>query len=81
MTVNRAESLLSVFFTETAGAAVDDFSRAAATDHARYARFFHHMLERGVYLPPSGYEMWTLSTTHGPDELELAVGAASKFRG
>jgi glutamate-1-semialdehyde 2,1-aminomutase len=81
VTINRAESLFSVFFTETAGAAVDNFSRAAATDHARYARFFHHMLERGVYLPPSGYEMWTLSTTHGPDELERAVDAVSTFRG
>ena len=81
VTINRAESLFSLFFTEAPGAAVDNFSRAAATDHGRYARFFHHMLERGVYLPPSGYEMWTLSTTHGPGELERAVDAASSFRG
>ena len=81
VTTNRAESLFSVFFTQTPGSAVGNFSLAAATDHERYARFFHHMLERGVYLPPSGYEMWTLSTTHGPDELERAVDAASMFRG
>jgi glutamate-1-semialdehyde 2,1-aminomutase len=81
VTTNRAESLFSLFFTQTPGAAVGNFSRAAATDHGRYARFFHHMLERGVYLPPSGYEMWTLSTTHGPGELERAVDAASAFRG
>ena len=42
-----------------------DYAEAKASDHERYARFFHHMLDRGVYLPPSGYEMWTLSTAHG----------------
>jgi glutamate-1-semialdehyde aminotransferase len=39
------------------------------------------MLDRGVYLPPSGFEMWTLSTTHGPQEIERTLEAASSFRG
>jgi glutamate-1-semialdehyde 2,1-aminomutase len=81
VTINRSASMLSVFFAGATGAApVTNFTQASATDHERYARFFHHMLERGVYLPPSGYEMWTLSTTHGPRELELTVEAASAFR-
>jgi glutamate-1-semialdehyde 2,1-aminomutase len=76
--LNRAESMFSVFFT---AGPVRNFVNASAADHARYARFFHHMLGRGVYLPPSGYEMWTLSTAHGPEEIERTLGAASSFAG
>jgi glutamate-1-semialdehyde 2,1-aminomutase len=76
--INRAGSLFSVFFTDQQ---VRDFDGATAADHDRYARFFHHLLERGVYLPPSGYELWTLSTTHGPDEVTQIVEAVRSFRG
>ena len=78
VTINREGSMFSVFFTEQP---VGNFADAAAADHARYARFFHHMLERGVYLPPSGYELWTLGTTHGPDEVTRIVEAVASFRG
>jgi glutamate-1-semialdehyde 2,1-aminomutase len=76
-TVNRAGSLFSVFFTASA---VRNFDGARAADHARYGRFFHHMLANGVALPPSGYELWTLSTTHGPEETERILGAVASFR-
>jgi glutamate-1-semialdehyde 2,1-aminomutase len=77
-TVNRIETMLSVFFTD---GAVRTFDQARAADHDRFARFFHHMLDHGVYLPPSGYEMWTLSTTHGSQEIERTLLAASSFPG
>ena len=77
-TVNRIETMLSVFFT---GGPVRTFDQARNADHERFARFFHHVLECGVYLPPSGFEMWTLSTTHGPQEIERTLEAASSFRG
>ena len=77
-TVNRSESLLSVFFTD---APVRDFVGAAAADHDRYARLFHHMLDRGVWLPPSGYELWTLGTEHGRDEIGHVLDAAASFEG
>ncbi|MGH2628983.1 MAG: glutamate-1-semialdehyde 2,1-aminomutase [Actinomycetota bacterium] len=77
VTVNRAGSMLSVFFT---GEPVRDFAGARAADHDRFGRFFHHMLANGVALPPSGYELWTLSTTHGPEETERILGAVSSFR-
>jgi glutamate-1-semialdehyde 2,1-aminomutase len=77
-TVNRIETMLSVFFTR---GPVRAFDHARAADHQRFARFFHHVLDRGVYLPPSGFEMWTLSTTHGPQEIERTLEAASSFRG
>jgi glutamate-1-semialdehyde aminotransferase len=34
-----------------------------------------------VYLPPSGFELWTLSTAHGPDEVEIVLDAAASFEG
>jgi glutamate-1-semialdehyde 2,1-aminomutase len=60
---------------------VRDFADAKASDHQHYARFFHHMLDNGVWLPPSGYELWTLGTEHGPAEVEHVLGAASSFEG
>ena len=78
VTVNRAGSLFSVFFSR---GPVRDFAGAKAADHERYARFFHHMLDRGVWLPPSGYELWTLGTEHGPDEVEKVMDAVASFEG
>jgi glutamate-1-semialdehyde 2,1-aminomutase len=68
--INRVGSLFSLFFTDGPVREHGDVKRA---DHDRYARFFREMLERGVYLPPSGYEAWFLSTAHGPDEVERTV--------
>ena len=76
MTINRAGSLFSVFFTD---GPVANFEDAKAADHERYARFFHHMLERGVALPPSGYELWTLGTAHGDAEVARVLDAAATF--
>jgi len=78
ITVNRAGSLFSAFFSR---GPVRDFGGAKAADHERYARFFHHMLDRGVWLPPSGYELWTLGTEHGPDEVEQVLDGAGSFEG
>jgi glutamate-1-semialdehyde aminotransferase len=39
------------------------------------------MLDRGVWLPPSGYELWALGTEHGQDEVELVLEAAGSFEG
>jgi glutamate-1-semialdehyde 2,1-aminomutase len=72
-TINRVGSLFSVFFGE---GPVRDAAAARAADHQAYARFFHAMLDRGVYLPPSGYEAWFVSTAHGDAEVERTVSAA-----
>jgi glutamate-1-semialdehyde 2,1-aminomutase len=78
VTIGRAGSLLSVFFAE---GPVRDFADAKAADHDRYARFFHHLQDRGIALPPSGYELWTLGTEHGPDEVGAVLEAAGSFEG
>jgi glutamate-1-semialdehyde 2,1-aminomutase len=77
-TVNRAASLFSLFFS---AGPVRNLAEARAADHERYARFFHHLLERGVYLPPSGYELWTIGTEHREPEVERILEAAASFEG
>ena len=76
--VNRVASMFSMFFTDRP---VRNFADAKASDHDRYARFFHHMLDRGVYLPPSGYELWSVSTAHDAATTELTLDAAASFAG
>jgi glutamate-1-semialdehyde 2,1-aminomutase len=78
VTVNRAGSMLSLFF---AAGTVRDFAGAKAADHERYARLFHHLLDRGVWLPPSGYELWTLGTEHREAEIDQALDAVDSFEG
>ena len=69
-TINRVESLFSLFFNERPTRNYEDARRA---DHQEYARFFHRMLEREIYLPPSGYEAWFLSTEHGDGEIDRTL--------
>jgi glutamate-1-semialdehyde 2,1-aminomutase len=73
VTINRAGSMLGLFFTD---AEVKDFKSAKKTDRKRYARFHRAMLEGGIYLPPSALETIFLSTAHtkGDVEVTLAVG-------
>jgi glutamate-1-semialdehyde 2,1-aminomutase len=73
--VNRVESLFSVFFSQ---GPVAGYADAKAADHQRYARFFHAMLDEGVYLPPSGYEAWFVSTAHGDEEIDRTLEAAGR---
>lgn len=70
--LNRVGSMFTIFFT---GAPVTDFSSASHTDTARYAHFFREMIRRGVYLPPSPFEAWFTSTTHGGRERERTINA------
>jgi glutamate-1-semialdehyde 2,1-aminomutase len=72
--INREGSLFSLFFAE---GPVTGYESARRADHGRYGRFFHGMLERGVYLPPSGFEAWFLSTAHGDGEIERIREAAA----
>ena len=80
--VQRVASLFSVFFGERAAAGpVRDYAAARACDHGLYARFFHGMLGRGHYLPPSGYEAVFVSLAHTPEDLEATVAAAREVAG
>ncbi|MBG6086262.1 glutamate-1-semialdehyde 2,1-aminomutase [Actinomadura viridis] len=65
--VQTAGNLFSIFFTDEP---VGDFAAAQRQDVKAYAAFFHAALERGVYLPPSAYEVWFLSAAHDQTALE-----------
>jgi glutamate-1-semialdehyde 2,1-aminomutase len=76
LTVQRVGTMFTPFFTAEP---VRDFAGAKRTDREEYRRFFHAMLEAGVYLPPSPFEAAFASSVHGEAELEVlenGLGAA-----
>jgi glutamate-1-semialdehyde 2,1-aminomutase len=75
LTVNRVGSLLTAFFCE---GPVTDWTGAKRSDTARFGRFFHAMLERGVYLPPAQFEALFLSLAHADADVDLTVTAAAE---
>ena len=68
-------NMFSVFFTPEGTTEVRDFEGASSQDTAAYAAFFHSMLDQGVYLPPSAYEAWFLSSAHTDDDLDRIATA------
>jgi glutamate-1-semialdehyde 2,1-aminomutase len=70
--VNTAGNLFSVFFVD---GDVVDFESARLTSVARYAAFFHAMLDRGVYLPPSAFEAWFVGASHDAAALDRIAAA------
>ncbi|HUL75688.1 MAG TPA: glutamate-1-semialdehyde 2,1-aminomutase [Vicinamibacteria bacterium] len=75
VTVNRVGSMITVFFCP---GPVTDYASAKASDTRRFGRFFHAMLERGVYLPPAQFEAAFVSRAHGEAEIEATVAAAAE---
>ena len=71
--VSRVGSMLTLFFTDQP---VWDYECARTADTARYARFFHAMLARGIYLPPSQFELWFVSLAHTQADVEATIAAA-----
>jgi glutamate-1-semialdehyde 2,1-aminomutase len=74
--VNRVGSMFTFFFTEGPVANWDS-AKTANTD--RFKKLFHHMLERGVYLPPSQFEAGFVSLAHGDAEVDQTVQALRDF--
>ena len=70
---NRVGSMFTTFFT---GAPVTDWTSAARADRDRYGKFFHLMLEAGVYLAPSQFEAAFLGAAHTDELLDRTVDAA-----
>jgi glutamate-1-semialdehyde 2,1-aminomutase len=70
--VNRVGSMLTFFFQD---GPVRNYEDAKKSDTARFGRFFHALLERGIYFPPSQYEALFISAVHTPEELTATVAA------
>jgi len=75
LTVNRVGSMLTGFFTE---GPVTDYATAKRSDTARYSRFFHAMLARGVFLAPSQFEAAFVSLAHRDADIAAAAEAAAQ---
>ena len=71
--VNRVGSMLTLFFAENP---VHDFETATASDTDRFSKYFHGMLDRGIYLPCSQFEALFVSATHTPEIIDQTIAAA-----
>jgi glutamate-1-semialdehyde 2,1-aminomutase len=74
--INRKGSMMSIFFCENE---VIDFESASKTDINLFNKLFHHMLEHGIYLPPSAYESWFLSNALSMNDLNHTLTALKSF--
>ncbi|MEP7090310.1 MAG: glutamate-1-semialdehyde 2,1-aminomutase [Nocardioidaceae bacterium] len=86
--VQNVGNMFSVFFTPEGVAAVPDFATAGTQHLGRFKAFFHAMLDQGVYLPPSAFEVWFLSAAHDDRAVDrileafpAAARAAAAVRG
>jgi glutamate-1-semialdehyde 2,1-aminomutase len=71
----RLGSMFTIFFTKDV---VTDYETAAKADTKLYASFFHQMLARSIYLPPSQFEAAFISSAHTDEDIQATVGAAEK---
>ena len=76
---NRIGSMFCAYFTDQP---VHNLADAMRSDRARFAKYFHAMLQEGVYLAPSQFEAGFISLAHTPADIEKTVRAAKKaFKG
>jgi glutamate-1-semialdehyde 2,1-aminomutase len=73
--INRIGSMISVHFSKNP---VNNFADAAAADNQFFNKFFHSMLDHGVYLPPSAFESWFLSNALSYEDLDATIRAADE---
>lgn len=74
-TINRVGSMISVHFSE---APVTDFQSAAAASNENFNRFFHGLLQEGIYIAPSAFETWFLCDALTYDDLDATIEATGK---
>ena len=73
--INRLGSMISLHFTDTV---VKDFTSAAKGNNKRFTKYFHGMLKRGVYLPPSAFESYFLNDTISYKDIDTTLQAFSE---
>jgi glutamate-1-semialdehyde 2,1-aminomutase len=76
ITVNRVGSMFTFFFTN---GPVTDWESAKRSDTACFGRFFHFMLDRGVYMAPSQFEAGFISAAHSEEDIRQTVETAREF--
>ncbi len=76
LTTNQVGGMFGLFFTNEKQ--VTSFEQVSKCDQERFKKFFHGMLEQGVYLAPSSYEAGFVSAAHGNAEIQATLDAAEK---
>ena len=74
--INQLGSMISVHFSEKP---VIDFASSASSNIQTFNKFFHAMLEQGIYLPPSAFETWFVSHALSKNDIDKTIGAAEQF--
>ena len=75
-TINQLGSMISVHFCE---GAVVDFQTASKGNNDTFKKFFHHLLDNGIYLPPSAFESWFLSVALSEADMNKTISACESF--
>ena len=76
LTTNQAGAMFGFFFTEEKD--ITTFEQVSACDAERFQKFYHGMLEQGIYLAPSAYETGFVSSSHSDEDIEKTLDAAEK---
>ncbi len=76
LATNHTCGMFGLFFTDERR--VDSFAKVMACDVERFKRFFHRMLEEGVYFAPSAFEAGFVSAAHSPADIDATIAAAMK---
>ena len=76
LTTNQAGAMFGFFFTEDKN--ITTFEQVSACDAERFQKFYHGMLEEGIYLAPSAYETGFVSSAHSDNDIEKTLDAAEK---
>jgi glutamate-1-semialdehyde 2,1-aminomutase len=74
-TINRVGSMISVHFDADP---VTDFQTAAKGDNETFKKFFHGLLQEGVYIAPSAYETWFITDALTYEDLDFTINAIDK---
>jgi len=74
--INQVGSMISVHFTEQP---IIDFATASASDIETFNRFFHFMLDNGIYLPPSAFETWFVSSALSNNDIDRTIETVAQF--
>jgi len=75
-TINQLGSMISVHFCE---GDVVDFQTASKGNNETFKKFFHHLLDNGIYLPPSAFESWFLCDALSDSDMQKTIAACESF--
>jgi len=73
--INQLGSMISIHFSDHP---VIDFTSAASANNERFKKYFHAMLKRGIYLPPSAFESWFLNNALTKEDLDKTIQATKE---